>query len=60
MAETVIRDTLAVPAGQLAHRAAVALAGELGLEPVEFPGDHGGFAADPAAVAQILRGVLGH
>jgi clorobiocin biosynthesis protein CloN7 len=48
----------AASAGQLAHRAAVALAGELGVEPVEFPGDHGGFMADPAAFAQVLRGAL--
>lgn len=48
----------ATSAGQLAHRSAVALASELGPEPVEFPGDHGGFMADPAAFAQALRGVL--
>jgi hypothetical protein len=48
----------AASAGQLAHRAAVALAAELGREPVEFPGDHGGFATDPAAFAQTLRGAL--
>ncbi|MGB3441010.1 MAG: alpha/beta hydrolase [Actinophytocola sp.] len=44
--------------GQLAHRTALALAGELGVEPVLFAGDHGGFAHEPAAFATELRKVL--
>ena len=51
--------------GTLARRGGEALANELGLEPVVFPGDHGGFARgpmslenDPAAFAATLREVL--
>jgi hypothetical protein len=51
--------------GALAHRGGVALAALLDVEPVIFPGDHGGFAAnewspdnDPAAFASKLREVL--
>lgn len=51
--------------GTMARRGAEALAAALGVEPVEFPGDHGGFAAnewspgnDPAAFAARLRDVL--
>ena len=51
--------------GGLARRGGQALAKLLGVEPVVFPGDHGGFAAsewspnnDPGAFAQTLRGVL--
>ena len=56
----------AVGKGTIAHRGGEALAALLGVEPVVFPGDHGGFAAsewsphnDPAAFAQKLRDVLG-
>ncbi len=35
-----------------------ALAAELGVEPTMFPGDHIGFAEDPAAFATRLRAVL--
>lgn len=52
-------------AGQMAHRSAVALAERLGLEPVVFPSDHGGFLGgeygqrgDPDAFAAKLREVL--
>jgi pimeloyl-ACP methyl ester carboxylesterase len=52
--------------GTMARRGGEALAALLGIEPVIFPGDHGGFAAsewspgnDPAAFASKLRGVLG-
>jgi pimeloyl-ACP methyl ester carboxylesterase len=45
-------------AGQLAHRTAIALAGTLGMAPVQFPGDHGGYATDPEKFAQTLRQVL--
>lgn len=45
-------------AGQLANRTAVALAAELGLSPVEFPGDHGGFAIFPDQFGQLLDQVL--
>ena len=51
--------------GTLARRGGEALARELGVEPVVFPGDHGGFTVspmgpnnDPAAFAGILREVL--
>ena len=51
--------------GTMAHRGAEALAGLLGVQAVEFPGDHGGFVAhewspqnDPAAFADRLREIL--
>ncbi len=51
--------------GTMARRGGQALAELLGLEPVVFPGDHGGFAAnewspgnDPEAFAQRLRELL--
>jgi pimeloyl-ACP methyl ester carboxylesterase len=51
--------------GQLANRAAVAVAERLGTTPVTFPSDHGGFlggeygqAGDPDAFAAKLREVL--
>lgn len=44
--------------GQLANRTAVALAEELGTELALLPGDHGGYASDPAAFADRLRKVL--
>ncbi|MGY1637008.1 alpha/beta fold hydrolase [Geodermatophilus sp. SYSU D00742] len=51
--------------GQLAHRAAGALAERLGTTTVVFPGDHGGFlggeygqTGQPAAFAATLRQVL--
>jgi pimeloyl-ACP methyl ester carboxylesterase len=40
--------------GQLAHRTAVALAERLEQKPVFFPGDHGGFSAQPEAFAHRL------
>ena len=45
-------------AGQLCDRTSRALAAELGVEPVLFPGDHIGFADDPAAFLPALRAVL--
>jgi pimeloyl-ACP methyl ester carboxylesterase len=55
----------ALGAGGLARRGGEAVARLLGVEPVVFPGDHGGFAAsqwspgnDPAAFAAKLRAVL--
>jgi hypothetical protein len=51
--------------GTMARRGSEALAAALGVEPVVFPGDHGGFSAspwspgnDPAAFAATLREVL--
>jgi pimeloyl-ACP methyl ester carboxylesterase len=44
--------------GQLAHRAAVALAEQLGAPAVHMPGDHGGFAGVPAEFADRLHEVL--
>jgi pimeloyl-ACP methyl ester carboxylesterase len=52
--------------GELAHRAAVAVAERLGIRPVTFPSNHGGFlggeygqVGDPDAFASTLREVLG-
>lgn len=51
--------------GELANRAAIAVAGRLGVTPVTFPGNHGGFlggeygqTGDPDAFAAMLREVL--
>ena len=44
--------------GQSCDRTSRALAGELGIEPTIFPGDHTGFADDPDVFAQRLRAVL--
>ncbi len=51
--------------GQMAHRGAIAAAELLGIDPVTFPSDHGGFlggeygqAGDPDAFAAKLREVL--
>jgi len=51
--------------GQMAHRAAVVVAEQLGTTPVTFPGDHGGFlggeygqTGQPEAFAARLREVL--
>jgi pimeloyl-ACP methyl ester carboxylesterase len=51
--------------GELAHRGAVAVAERLGMKPVTFPSDHGGFlggeygqVGDPDAFASTLREVL--
>ena len=44
--------------GQLANRAAVALAGELGTTVVEFPGDHGGFLVQPEQFGPVLHQAL--
>jgi len=51
--------------GELAHRAAVAVAERLGTKPVTFPSNHGGFlggeygqTGDPDAFATTLRRVL--
>ena len=43
--------------GQLAHRAAGALAEQLGQEPTVFPGDHG-WGGEPEAFASRLDEVL--
>jgi pimeloyl-ACP methyl ester carboxylesterase len=44
--------------GQLANRAAVALAGQLRTTVVDFPGDHGGFLALPEQFGRLLDEVL--
>jgi len=44
--------------GQLANRAAVALATRLGVTPVEFPGDHLGFVPLPRECGDVLHQVL--
>ncbi|MEJ2886921.1 alpha/beta fold hydrolase [Actinomycetospora aeridis] len=45
-------------AGQLCDRTSRALADALGIAPTLFPGDHVGFAEDPAAFLPVLRAVL--
>jgi hypothetical protein len=35
-----------------------ALAEQLGLQPVFFPGEHGGFGSHPEAFAKVLRETL--
>ena len=42
----------------LTYRTSVALADALGVTPVEFPGDHGGFMGAPTEFADTLRTVL--
>jgi pimeloyl-ACP methyl ester carboxylesterase len=44
--------------GQLAHRTGLALAKTLGVDPVVFPGDHGGFMGQPGEFARALHEVL--
>ncbi|MEU8638644.1 alpha/beta hydrolase [Amycolatopsis sp. NPDC048633] len=44
--------------GQLAHETGLGLAADLGLAAEPFPGDHGGFMAEPVAFAARLREVL--
>jgi thiamine pyrophosphate-dependent acetolactate synthase large subunit-like protein len=44
--------------GQLAHRAAVALAERLGSPPVTFPGDHGAIVSRPREFAEKLHEIL--
>jgi pimeloyl-ACP methyl ester carboxylesterase len=44
--------------GQLAHRAAVALAERLGSPPVTFPGDHGAMVSRPRQFAETLHEIL--
>ncbi|QXJ25651.1 alpha/beta hydrolase [Actinomadura graeca] len=46
-------------AGQECDRTSRALAAALGIEPTMFPGDHTGFAEDPARFVTPLRAVLG-
>ncbi|WP_328616195.1 alpha/beta hydrolase [Amycolatopsis sp. NBC_00355] len=45
-------------AGLPAHEAGLGLAADLGLTAELFPGDHGGFLAEPVAFAARLREVL--
>lgn len=44
---------------EIASRAARALAGQLGSTSVGFPGDHGGFMADPEGFAALIRRLSG-
>jgi clorobiocin biosynthesis protein CloN7 len=48
----------AASSGQLARRAAGALAEQLGTHVAEFPGDHGGFLAQPEQFGRVLDQVL--
>ncbi|WP_033287971.1 alpha/beta fold hydrolase [Amycolatopsis jejuensis] len=45
-------------AGTPAHTAGVGLAHALGGEPVQFPGDHGGFSGEPGPFAARLTEIL--
>jgi pimeloyl-ACP methyl ester carboxylesterase len=45
-------------AGQITDRTSVALAEKLGIEPVPFPGDHGGYGPHADTFAQTLRRVF--
>jgi hypothetical protein len=50
---------IGVDSGHLVtYRTSTALAEQLGVEPVAFPGDHGGFLGDVAAFAETLQKVL--
>ena len=42
----------------ITHGTSLALCRLLGVEPVTFPGDHGGFMSAPAEFADALRAVL--
>lgn len=58
-----VRDRLVIgigeaSAGQLCDRASRALAAHVGTDPTLFPGDHIGFADDPARFADRLRPLL--
>lgn len=44
--------------GQMPHLAALALAERLGTQPMEFPGDHQGFATHPGPFAQTVHQAL--
>ena len=44
--------------GQTAHQTGVVLAERLGIPPVVFPGNHGGYYSHPAAFAERLHEVL--
>jgi pimeloyl-ACP methyl ester carboxylesterase len=44
--------------GLVTYETSTVLAGLLGVPPVEFPGDHGGFMEQPAEFAAVLRTVL--
>jgi pimeloyl-ACP methyl ester carboxylesterase len=48
----------ATSAGLITYRTSVALADLLGVQPVEFPGDHGGFITAPDEFADVLRATL--
>lgn len=48
----------AASGNEIARRSAEALAERLEAQPAVFPGDHGGFMADPAAFAATVRQVL--
>jgi len=48
----------AASGNEIARRSAEALAERLEAQPAVFPGDHGGFMADPAAFTATIRQVL--
>ncbi|MGP3963459.1 hypothetical protein ACTWPT_46520 [Nonomuraea sp. 3N208] len=40
------------------HRCALAIAGHLGTDVIELPGDHVGYLTDPAEFAEALHSLL--
>jgi clorobiocin biosynthesis protein CloN7 len=58
LADRIVIGVGATSVGQYAHRTALALAQRAGLSVVEFPGDHGGFAAEAGPFAARLIEVL--
>jgi pimeloyl-ACP methyl ester carboxylesterase len=48
----------ATSGGLITYRTSVALAELLGVQTIEFPGDHGGFISAPGEFADILRATL--
>jgi pimeloyl-ACP methyl ester carboxylesterase len=54
----VIVGTGETTAGQSPHEAALALAAQLGVVAISFPGDHAGYTRNPVAFAERLHEVL--
>ncbi|WP_214410734.1 hypothetical protein [Sphaerisporangium fuscum] len=55
------RVVVGVGAGSISlvtYRTSLALAARLGVEPVEFPGGHGGFRTHPERFAEVLHRTL--
>jgi pimeloyl-ACP methyl ester carboxylesterase len=59
LASRIVVGVGAASKGQMPHLAALALAERLGSRPVEFPGDHQGFATHPGPFADTVHRALG-